>query len=134
MRPSLHRLLPLAGALTFLAPTWAVAQNPVTINGRVQSEDGAPLAYADVSIPSLGVGAVTRDDGRYAIFIPGARVTGQSVQMTARRLGYKVQTVTVQLKPRNSATSVTTCRLSRSSAVTSPTWSRRSPPRRRTCR
>jgi len=83
--------------LTFLAPTWAVAQNPVTINGRVQSEDGAPLAYADVSIPSLGVGAVTRDDGRYAIFIPGARVTGQSVQMTARRLGYKVQTVTVQL-------------------------------------
>jgi len=80
-----------------LVPAWARAQNPVTINGRVQSEDGAPLAYAELSIPSLGVGAVTRDDGRYAIFIPGARVTGQSVQMTARRLGYKAQTVTLQL-------------------------------------
>src|SRR5437773_9499535 len=97
MLKSRRRLLPLVGALVVLAPTRAFAQNPVTINGRVQSEDGAPLAYAEVSIPSLGVGAVTRDDGRYAIYIPGARVTGQSVQMTARRLGYKAQTVTVQL-------------------------------------
>ncbi len=97
MRPSLHRLLPLAGALMFLAPAWAVAQNPVTINGRVTSDAGTPLPYADVSIPSLGVGAITRDDGRYAIFVPGARVTGQSVQITVRRLGYKPQTATIAL-------------------------------------
>src|SRR5438309_188238 len=97
MRDRGRRLLPLVGAILLLVPARARAQNPVTINGRVQSEDGAPLAYAELSIPSLGVGAVTRDDGRYAIFIPGARVTGQSVQMTARRLGYKAQTVTLQL-------------------------------------
>ena len=97
MRDPSRRWLPLVGALLLLASTAAFAQNPVTINGRVQGEDGAPLAYADVSIPSLGLGAVTRDDGRYAIFIPGARVSGQSVQITVRRLGYKAQTVTVQL-------------------------------------
>jgi TonB-linked SusC/RagA family outer membrane protein len=80
-----------------LAPAGAYAQNPVTINGRITSDAGAPLPYAEVSIPSLGVGAVTRDDGRYAIFIPAARVTGQSVQMSVRRLGYKPQTVTIAL-------------------------------------
>ena len=97
MRDLRRRLLPLVGAMWLLAPARAFAQNPVTINGRVLGADGAPLSYAEVAIPSLGVGAVTRDDGRYAIFIPGARVTGQTVTMTARRLGYKIQTASVPL-------------------------------------
>jgi len=98
----LHSLLSV-GALTLagaVLPVWTApvfAQNPVTISGRVTNDANAPLSFADVSIPSLGVGAVTRDDGRYAIFIPAARVSGQSVQMTVRRLGYKPQTVTVAL-------------------------------------
>jgi len=83
--------------MLLLAPAYAFAQNPVTINGRVTSSAGGPLPFAEISIPTLGVGALTRDDGRYAIFIPAARVSGQSVQMTVRRLGYKPQTVTVQL-------------------------------------
>src|SRR3989442_3487809 len=97
MRDTCRRLLPLVGAIVMLAPAGALAQNPVTINGRVTSNRGGPLPFAEISIASLGVGALTRDDGRYAIFIPAARVSGQSVQMTVRRLGYKPQTVTLQL-------------------------------------
>jgi TonB-linked SusC/RagA family outer membrane protein len=97
MRDPSRRRLPLVAVLLLLTPTWALAQNPVTINGRVVSDAQAPLPYAEISIPALGVGAVTRDDGHYAIFIPAARVSGQSVQMTVRRLGYKPQTVTLQL-------------------------------------
>jgi TonB-linked SusC/RagA family outer membrane protein len=97
MRDPGRRMLPLLGALLLVAPAWAFAQNPVTINGRVTSDAQAPLPYAEISIPALGVGAVTRDDGHYAIFIPAARVSGQSVQMTVRRLGYKAQTVTIDL-------------------------------------
>src|SRR2546426_11930673 len=97
MRDTCRRLLPLVGAIVMLAPAGALAQNPVTINGRVTSNRGGPLPFAEISTASLGVGALTRDDGRYAIFIPAARVSGQSVQMTVRRLGYKPQTVTLQL-------------------------------------
>jgi TonB-linked SusC/RagA family outer membrane protein len=96
MRDLRRRLLTLASVLlVWTAPVFA--QNPVTISGRVTNDAAAALSFADVSIASLGVGAVTRDDGKYAIFIPAARVTGQSVQIVVRRLGYKPQTVTVAL-------------------------------------
>src|SRR2546423_5034593 len=97
MREVRRRLLALAGAILLIVPGSVSAQNPVTINGRVTDEAGTPLPYAEVSIASLGLGAVTRDDGRFAIFVPAARVSGQSVSLTIRRLGYKVQTATVAL-------------------------------------
>src|SRR5882762_2640643 len=97
MRDLRRRLLTLASGMLLVWTVPVFAQNSVTISGRVTNDAAAPLSFADVSIPSLGIGAVTRDDGRYAIFVPAARVSGQSVQMTVRRLGYKPQTVTVQL-------------------------------------
>ncbi len=97
MRDLRRRLLTLASGLLLVWTAPVFAQNPVTISGRVTNDAAAPLSFADVSIPSLGIGAATRDDGRYAIFIPAARVSGQSVQMIVRRLGYKPQTVTVAL-------------------------------------
>jgi TonB-linked SusC/RagA family outer membrane protein len=97
MRNSFRRLVLLAAGLV-LAPRWVAAQEPVTLSGRVTTETGSPLGYAEVVIPGLGLGAVTRDDGRYAIVIPGARATvGQSITVTARRLGYKASTVQVTL-------------------------------------
>lgn len=97
MRVSRRRLLALVGAIVCTLPGSLYAQNPVTINGRVTNEAGTPLPFAEVAIPSLGLGALTRDDGRFAIFVPAARVTGQSVGITIRRLGYKPQTLTVAL-------------------------------------
>lgn len=87
MRSRLSRFLILAFVLA-LAPTAALAQG-TTVNGRVTSDANVTLSAVAVSIPELGVGSFTREDGRYSIVIPGARATGQTVTITARRVGYR---------------------------------------------
>jgi TonB-dependent SusC/RagA subfamily outer membrane receptor len=77
-----------------------VAQEPITLSGKVTTATGAPIGEAEVVVPSLGLGATTRDDGRYAIVIPGARATvGQTISVLARRLGYKPVTQQITLAP-----------------------------------
>jgi TonB-linked SusC/RagA family outer membrane protein len=89
------RLVALALALT---PVVAIAQATV-VSGRITSEDRGALSDVAVTIPELGVGAVTRDDGRYSFTIPGARVSGQTVTLTARRIGYRAGTARITLNP-----------------------------------
>jgi TonB-linked SusC/RagA family outer membrane protein len=79
-----------------LLPAALIAQEPATVTGRVTAE-GAPLAAVAVSIPELGVGSVTRDDGRYSFTVPAARVQRQSVSLSARRVGYRPSTVRITL-------------------------------------
>src|SRR2546425_1783432 len=45
----------------------------------------------------MGLGSLSKDDGRYTIVVPGARVSGQTVTIVARRLGYKSQSAQVTL-------------------------------------
>jgi TonB-linked SusC/RagA family outer membrane protein len=94
MRVSLRRLLTAVGAM--LLPWSAEAQQPATISGRVLSE-GNPVPSASVSIPELGLGALTNEAGRYSITVPGARVQGQTVTVTARRVGYRPQNIRVTI-------------------------------------
>jgi TonB-linked SusC/RagA family outer membrane protein len=94
MTVSLRRLLAIAGAL--LLPWDAGAQQAATVTGRVISE-GTPVPSATVSIPELGLGALTNEAGRYTITVPGARVLGQSVTVTARRVGYRPQNLRVTI-------------------------------------
>ncbi len=89
-------LITLVAALV-LRPSHGAAQEPVTITGTVSSDAGIPVAQAEVAIPTMGLGALSREDGRYAIVVPGARVSGQTVTITARRLGYKAQTIQLTL-------------------------------------
>ena len=86
-------------ALLAVLPAAAAAQEAATISGRVTGEGGAPLAAVTVAIGELGVGTQTRDDGRYVLIVPGARVTRQSVAVVARRVGYKPRTVRITLAP-----------------------------------
>src|SRR5258708_7837043 len=80
--------------------TPAIAQEPTTLSGRVLAAGGVPIGSAEVVIPSLGLGSSTRDDGRFAIVIPGARASaGQTLAVVARRLGYKPMTLQVTLRP-----------------------------------
>jgi TonB-linked SusC/RagA family outer membrane protein len=94
MRVLLRRSLTALGAM--LVPWSAGAQQAATVTGRVMSE-GVPVPSATVSIPELGLGALTNDAGRYTITVPGARVQGQSVTVTARRVGYRPQSVRVTI-------------------------------------
>ena len=89
MRLSVLSFLFLTTSVAASLPSPVAAQEPVTLSGRVLA-GGNPIGYAEVIIPSLGLGANTREDGRYAIVIPSARATpGQTLTVTARRLGYK---------------------------------------------
>jgi TonB-linked SusC/RagA family outer membrane protein len=86
-------------ALAVLVTAGARAQEPLTISGSVTSDAGLTLGQVEVAIPTMGLGALSRDDGRYVIVVPGARVSGQAVTLVARRLGYKAQSAQITLAP-----------------------------------
>jgi TonB-linked SusC/RagA family outer membrane protein len=84
-------LLRQTGALLVflaLAATAAHAQG-TTITGAVRSDAGTPLASASVLLEGMGIGTVTREDGRYTLVVPAARANGQTASLVARLIGYK---------------------------------------------
>ena len=99
MRSQIGRVVTILSALV-LAPAIAAAQG-ITVSGRVTSDQNIGLTGANVSIAELGVGATSREDGRYSISIPGARVSGQQVTITARRVGHRVQSHRITLSGGN---------------------------------
>jgi TonB-linked SusC/RagA family outer membrane protein len=87
-------------ALTLaLWPAAATAQQGATVTGQVTAESGGPLPAVSVFIEALSVGSTTDENGRYTFSIPGARVNGQTVRITARRIGYTVRTATITVTP-----------------------------------
>src|SRR5690242_3053572 len=98
--PIMHlnvRSLCAAAGLWLSVTSRVLAQEPVTITGKVAGDAGQPLGQVEVAIPSMGLGGLSRDDGSFAIVVPGARVSGQTVTLVARRLGYKSQSAQVTL-------------------------------------
>ncbi|MEP6618355.1 MAG: SusC/RagA family TonB-linked outer membrane protein [bacterium] len=81
--------------LTTLWAHRATAQVGATISGRVTMDGGIALSGATVSLTELGLAAIARDDGRYVIVIPAARMPWAAVTITARRVGYKPRTMNV---------------------------------------
>ena len=63
----------LAAALA-VYPIRAVAQEPVTISGKVTTASGEALRDVNVAIFDLGVGVWTGQDGTYRMTVPGGRV------------------------------------------------------------
>jgi TonB-linked SusC/RagA family outer membrane protein len=61
------------------------------ISGRVQTEGGAPLASASVSVVGTALGGYTAEDGRFIVPAPDGTVT-----LRIRRIGYQQKTVTVE--------------------------------------
>ncbi len=96
MTRHLHRVVAVAGTLLGLLPAAALAQG-TTISGRVTSDAQAPLQGVSVSIATLGAGAYTDDAGRYSFTVPAARATGQTVALSARRIGFVPKTVSITL-------------------------------------
>lgn len=92
-----RRFIPVILSALLALPALLAAQEPVTITGKVTSDAGLPLGQVEVAIPTMGLGALSKDDGRYTVVVPGARVSGQTVSIVARRLGYKSQTAQLTL-------------------------------------
>jgi TonB-linked SusC/RagA family outer membrane protein len=97
MTSNLYRMLAGAGLLLGMVPAMASAQQATTVSGRVTNEASAPVPGASVSIPSLGVGSYTGNDGRFTFTVAANRATGQSVSLVARRIGYQPVTASVTL-------------------------------------
>ena len=92
----LRRLLalPTLALAVPLAASSAAAQN-VIFSGSVTSTAGQPLSGASVGIPDMGVGTITREDGRYSFTVAESRVRGRQVVLQARFIGYKPRRVTL---------------------------------------
>src|SRR5207302_11307097 len=93
----LSAFLALSALLAPYGSTGLATQGPVTITGKVTSDAGQSLGQVEVAIPTMGLGALSKDDGGYTLVVPSARVSGQTVTMVARRLGYKSQSAQVTL-------------------------------------
>ncbi len=90
--------LAVAALLVGVSPALALAQQSVTVSGRVtEGARNEPVSRASVSIPDLRMGAQTGLDGRYSFTVPGDQARGQSVTVTARRIGYAASSLTVSL-------------------------------------
>src|SRR5438552_811240 len=83
------------GLVTLAGP--AGAQDAV-IHGRVINDRGEGLPVATVQIQELNVGVFTNSEGRYAMQIPAARVTGQTVMLRVRTIGHKPATRQLTLR------------------------------------
>ncbi len=68
-----------------------------TINGHVFGEGGVPIPGVSVSIVGMGLGSISGVDGAYSFVVPATRVSGQTVTLGARRVGYVPQTAQVAL-------------------------------------
>ena len=89
----------LAVAMLTLVAGSALAQQGTTISGRVTNEAGAPIPSANVYIPTLNLGTQTDAEGRYSFSVPAARVRGQTVELTARLLGFTLRSFPITLTP-----------------------------------
>src|SRR5256885_14715351 len=74
-----------ATAIASVVAARAHAQEPVTITGKVTSDAGLPLGQVEIALPTLGLGAPSKDDGSHTLVVPGARGAGQNGPLPARR-------------------------------------------------
>lgn len=86
-----------AVALAALVAQPVAAQQMTVVSGTVTSAANAPIQGASVAIPALGLGAMTDETGHYNFAVPGARVTGQPVTITARRIGFRQVSASITL-------------------------------------
>jgi TonB-linked SusC/RagA family outer membrane protein len=76
----------------------ALAQQAV-ITGRVTSEQGQPLATANVFITEMNVSVPTNEQGAYRITLPPERVRGQTVVLRARAIGHTPIARQITIRP-----------------------------------
>ena len=76
------------------------AQEATVITGQITTKaDGLSLPAATVAIPSLNVSAVTDQEGRYTLNIPGDVVKGQLVEMQTTFPGLAPTSSQIRLTP-----------------------------------
>ena len=80
--------LPLAVPALLALPLAAQAQGNAILTGKVTSEAGQELEFANVYITELALSVPTNAAGVFSINIPAARVLGQALSLRVRAVGY----------------------------------------------
>ena len=93
----LRRVVAGVGLFLGFAPAVLGAQQPTILTGRVTTDAGTALQGASITIPTMSLGTYSQADGRYTFTVPVTRSIGQSVRITARRIGFRAQAVNVTL-------------------------------------
>jgi TonB-linked SusC/RagA family outer membrane protein len=91
----------VAAVLLFLAASPVLAQQSAVISGRVTSEGGDPLGGASVAVVGTNLGTATAVNGTYTLTVAPELLRGQSVTLTARRIGFRPATKPVTLTAGN---------------------------------
>jgi TonB-linked SusC/RagA family outer membrane protein len=85
-----HRVRALAvalGGLLLAAPSARAQQQAAVITGTISGEGGRPVEAGNVYINELSVSVPITAGGKYTMTIPGARATGQQVNLRVRAIG-----------------------------------------------
>ena len=77
-------------------PAMVFAQG-ATISGKITDDNQVPLVGANVTIDALNISIGSNTAGLYTITIAGARVSGQTVVMRVRAIGYTPMTKTITI-------------------------------------
>src|SRR5688572_1510373 len=85
---STRLVLGAVAALAFVTPALAQGQAAV-ITGRVLSDQGQPLAGANVFVSELNISVATNQSGAFTLTVPAARVNNQPVVLRARAIGFR---------------------------------------------
>ena len=59
-----------------------------TFTGKITAENGTPMFGAAVTLEGLNIQVGTAQSGVYTLTVPAARVTGQTVVLRARAIGF----------------------------------------------
>ncbi len=81
----------LTAVLAVVAVPAMVFAQGATISGKITDANGTPLVGANVTIDALTISIGSNTAGQYTISIPSARVSGQSVALKVRAIGYTPQ-------------------------------------------
>lgn len=81
-----------------VSPVALLAQDAV-IQGTVVSGTQSPVPGAFITIEGMDASAVTNDNGRYRLVVPGTQVQGQQVALTVSSIGYRETSVQITLEP-----------------------------------
>jgi len=93
---SMRLVFSALAALAVALPAVAQGQAAV-VTGRILSDQGQPLAGANVMVPELNISVATNQSGVYTITVPAGRVTGQPVVVRARAIGFEPQSTPLTL-------------------------------------
>lgn len=95
LRPLKFRFCMLAMLAVFV-PVLAHAQG-AQITGRVTGSEGQALAGANVYINDLSISVATDPSGNYSVLVPAAQLSGATVNLRVRAIGYTPDSKSVSL-------------------------------------